>query len=170
MEALSTVTLVTAIWGAVTGTAALVWGIWQFVLAGPRIEAEINQGRLEGNGLSYIHGGNVWDEHQAQYPHPIVVIEARNKGRSPVDVTDVSVDLGKVSVGQKPYSLGDSPTLPHRLEPGSNALWLVDLEPVARATAVNVKVMKSDASARARIDLGTGKRVTSANRLTIPHG
>lgn len=153
--------------GAVTGTAALIWGVWQFVLAGPRITAEIEEGRLAQWGQALISGGPAWAMRDPEYPHPVVVVRARNKGRSPVDISRIGVELEKIVFNQI-HGLADSPELPHRIEPGSVATWLMDLRDVSAAVYASSKTLGGGQSARARVELATAKVVTSGKDLRIP--
>jgi len=163
---LESITLTTAIVGAVTGSVALVWTVWQFVLAGPRVKAEILEGRMGTDG--FMRGGSAWAMSEGP-PVFVLVVRARNRGRAPITVNAAGIELdGGMIVSQPPHP-GIGQTLPHRLEAGTSAEWAVELDPVIAAFRVNAQLaMSTKPRVRANIELATGKVATSRKWLSLP--
>jgi hypothetical protein len=134
-------TLAVAIFGAVTGAVALGVQIVSFLLSGPRVKVSASANLHTGNGLWFLG------------------ISAANVGRSPVTIQGVGLKLE----GDKHIPVGGflpayhGPDLPHRLEPGAEASWLVQPEPPL-ATA---RKEGERGVVRVYANLATGKRVVS---------
>ncbi|HET6908041.1 MAG TPA: hypothetical protein VFH54_01780 [Mycobacteriales bacterium] len=108
-------TLGVAIFGAVTGAVAIAVQVVQFTFSGPRVKV---------NASANLHSANMlW----------FLGIGAANVGRAPVTVQSIGVQLGggkHIPVGALIQPIYSGPPLPHRLEPGDEANWLVQPEPL----------------------------------------
>jgi len=159
MTTLQIITLVTAIVGAVTGTAALVWGVWQFVLSGSRVKVEIDLCRLEGGLL--VGGRRAWVDPSSSVRGMFVRVRVRNRGRFAVDVTGVTVNVGALIAVFPLEDSGLNPFTPHRLNGGSTQDWLFGRDDVLSA----LDAVKESAGPRPLVrgiaNLGTGKSVRS---------
>ena len=134
--------------------ASLCWQVAQHRLSGPRVQAELLwggvahdravTGPIRGTMEAFRHTG---------VDTAVFAIKGRNQGRLPIDITGFKVEMR----GGYGYSLPGwhpNPTLPHRLESGSEATFFVPLEEVQRAIKV----------------FGEGRRVQIRGHLDLASG
>lgn len=148
---LQIVTLILGIIGSGTGLIALCWNITQFMLGGHRIKVYATYGcEIDGDQLRATPPKIV--------ATPNITVRIANIGRAPVTVRDLDicpVGSGKSSVS---WTQWKGPSLPHRLEQGSEAHWLLrdvpTLEGMLRAGNHNL-------ACRMGAVLATGRTVLS---------
>lgn len=93
----------------------------------------------------------------------MVTIEAMNIGRSPVEVVSWGLDLPDGQFIMAQQFPGNTP-VPHTLEGGHRALWMVPLA----ALATQPRVMQHDPlKARGFVRLANGKRKRSESPVEI---
>jgi hypothetical protein len=140
-------TLGVAIFGAVTGAVAIGVQVVSFVVSGPRVKATASANLHTGNRLWFLG------------------ICVANVGRAPVTIQGVGVQLS----GNKHIPVGGflrayiGPELPHRLEPGAEASWLVQPEPLLET----VRREGEQGVVRVYANLATGKRVFSGTKQDL---
>ena len=168
MTALEVVTLVTAIVGAVTGTGALVWGVSQYLLTGPRVKVNIKEARLGMGG--YVSGPGSWRTDDPQFFEPMLAVEVVNHGRAPTTVEAVAIRFAnKIEYRDLDSYGGANKSTPHRLEEHSSATWLIDLRAAQATVDVSTRVLKQpDRRVWGRASLSTGKTVLSTSTINVP--
>lgn len=122
-------TLAIAVLGLVLSVVNTAWQVRQHVLSGARVDVALRWG---GMGQGRVASGPVQGSlestmRNAGVDTPVFVVRGANGGRSPVDVTDFSVQLeggGAMSLAGADYN----PSLPHRLEPGSSVSFMLPLD------------------------------------------
>lgn len=163
---LDIVTLILAIVGVVTGIIALVWQAVEFRLSGPRVVLEVTEALVLPNGA--VFGPGVWTATSTGSDGaPDIAVTATNKGRAPVTVQGVRLDLpaGNFLITGSRHS---SPSLPHRLEASESATWFADLRVVAAVATTAVSLGATNTPVKASAELGDGRRVTSKKSLMLP--
>jgi len=134
-------TLGVAALGVLLGGASLLWQIVLFRLTGSRVKL------LTIRAVAAI---------DAQTTVRLVGIRAANKGRTPVAVTGIGF-LPQGTDHQLTLlwpRLFGGPKLPHTLDTGQEASWLIPEDEVKQTLTEN----QWGPSIRAYVDLGTGKR------------
>jgi hypothetical protein len=111
-------TLTIAIIGAVTGVGSLAWQVVAFTQSGPRVNVTAFQALLMGGG------SDADDWH--------VNVTAFNSGRAPVTVKGWGFRMPNGKAIHMISNLSLSASLPHRLEPGSDANWYMPTAEVQR--------------------------------------
>ena len=156
---MSVVTLVIAVLGLVLSVVSIGWQIAQHVLSGPRVGVELLWG---GMGSDRVATGPVRGSldafRHAGVSEPIYAVKGRNRGRLPIDVTGFTVEMegaGGYSVaGWRP-----NPTLPHRLDSGSEVAFYVPLTDMTKA--IEVLGERYRGRLRGRLDLASGSAAFS---------
>lgn len=167
---LDIVTLVTAIVGAVSGVGALLWGVSQYWLVGPRITVVVAEAWV---GAGILTGPEAWTRHRndGQFPVPAVAVEVVNKGRQPTTITSVEVVLSNGLSYRDLDGLGISPPLSYRLDAHEAATWLVEFRAVWASVETSREVLGTiDRVVTARVKLATGKAIRSGQSIRIPGG
>jgi hypothetical protein len=138
--------LILGIIGAVTGVAALAWQVISWRQSGAVVAVTARQ----ASPVSGDHAGE-----------QLVIVSARNSGRSPVTVNGWGLRLlgGGAMVSFNPVP-GSSP-MPLRLEPGADGSWLLPTHEVARFCAER-GVRQQDMIAF--VDLADGRRIRAKER------
>lgn len=156
------VTLVIAVLGLVLALASLGWQVAQHVLSGPRVSVELLWGGMGADRV--VAGpvqGNLDSFRYAGVTQPIFSVKGRNRGRLPVDVTGYTVEME----GAGGYGLAGwapNPSLPHRLDSGSEVAFYVPLEDIQRAVEA---LDRYRGRLRGRLDLASG---TAAHSDWVP--
>jgi hypothetical protein len=151
------VTLVIAVFGAVTGAASLGWSVASHVLTGGRVKVELlaawsGEGTMLTTPLKRTP--MVPDRRFVFEPH--LAVRVRNTGRLPVAVEQWGISLGPVSVGHAQHRANEP--VPKVLNPGESKTWLVPLEDVVKAAAaIEHATGQRTGAFRAKVSLGTGK-------------
>ena len=140
-------TLGVAVFGAVTGAVAIGVQVVSFVLSGPRVKVTASANFHTGNRLWFLGIGTA------------------NVGRGPVTIQGVGVQLG----GGKHIPVGGflpayvGPELPYRPEPGAEATWLVQPEPLLET----VRREGEPGVVRVYANLASGTRVSSQTKQDL---
>lgn len=156
---MTVVTLVIAVLGLVLSVVSLGWQVAQHLLSGPRVRVELLWG---GMGVDRVVTGPVRGSldafRHAGVSDPIFAVKGRNRGRLPIDVTGFTVEME----GAGGYSLAAwarNPSLPYRLDSGSEVSFYVPLTDVT--TAIDVLGKRFRGRLRARLDLASGGEASS---------
>jgi hypothetical protein len=172
VSTLDIITLVVAIAGLGLAVASLIWQAATFVLSGSRVKIQLKRGFLgspQGVGpVSRVTAPlDATADHAATmaaqgFHQELLVVDVRNVGRLPVDITSVDGYLSSGWGFSEPGLYNEQ--LPYRLEPGSKQAWHVPIEYFRKAL-----VMRGIASEEAFmvVGLGTGKAVRTRQRLRI---
>ena len=162
------VTLVIAVVGLVLSVASLCWQVAQHRLSGPRVRAELLWGGIaHDRAVTGPIKGTLEVFRHAGVDTPVIAVKGRNHGRLPIDVTGFTVEMD----GGGGYSLPGwrfNPSLPHRLESGSEVTFYLPLEDVERAVTVFGRVYRG--RLRGRLDLAAGDPAASAWVAFPPNG
>lgn len=164
-------TLLVAVLGVILSVASLVWQAATYLLEGPRVKVELRVGAASFSG-GYAHQPVKpgWQRGLAEMAaqgmtQGLLVVLVRNIGRHPTSVLRYSgVTDGGVKFGLTSAPPG-CPSLPHRLEPHSEALFyleLADAHAVVDATAATAKRARA---IRIEVELGNGRTVTTKEKL-----
>jgi hypothetical protein len=118
--------------------ASLTWQVITHALSGDRVVVQLGTSIPVG-AIDYLPNCRS--------------ITAQNRGRTPVSVTSIALDVGKgLSAQIATHLVGPlSDPLPIRLEPGASASW-------AYPISVDDEVRQSHPRRRAVVSLGTGRR------------
>lgn len=162
MSGLDLITLVVATIGAVTGVAALGWGIAQHMLSGARVRVSLVGGWFMNGGIAAGPLATIQRPNEL-LGEAVVGVVVRNVGRLPATVTVWGVKAGKLSFHSYDYQQFN-PTIPHRVEAGEEATWYVPASSVVATVHASTEVL-GDGQLTARVVLGTGKEITSKPRL-----
>jgi hypothetical protein len=153
--------------------AALLWAVWQWVLSGPRVRAELAmEMKIGGSSVrrpeprygrwmpAVLRGLKPWvgPVLPASVPYGMswVVIVAINQGRLPVDIAHVRVET---SAGSYWSSSSEDSDLPFRLEPHSQKEWRVAIADAENWTRNAESKKRNSARFRGALTLGSGKVV-----------
>jgi hypothetical protein len=173
-------TLVIAVFGAVLGTASLVWQFASHVLTGGRISVELRVGVMRDSGSDLITGmptdlaggAELWRRVAEQgYTRPVITVRVRATGRMPVTVERWYLVCSPARTASlfKPrrrrryitelttiVSIG--PELPHRLDAGGSEMWSMPALDVLSFAETSKKVFKLSAVyVTAKVELGDGR-------------
>lgn len=157
LTALDIVTLVVALIGAITGVAALAWGVAQHRLTGARVKVALVGGWAMGGGLASGPLDTIRRPDGAG--DAVVGVQVRNVGRLPAVVTVWGVRAGKASCHSEAFS-SFNPPLPKRIEVGEELTWYLPADMVATHARVTGQVLGNNRLS-ARVVLGTGEEITS---------
>jgi hypothetical protein len=171
---LELITLVVAIFGAITGAAAIAVQVGQFIVAGPRVRVSVLPGfygvagNLVGPAGGYP-GGKNWSNRVEGFDVPAVIVEVRNIGRMPTDIETWDLEVG----GGMRISLHNLPAhnapLPYRLEAKAQRRWFVPLDTVrATVRASETVVGRETRFVVGRVILGDGRTVRSSRNASLP--
>jgi hypothetical protein len=164
VDALEIVTLVVAIVGAVTGVAALVWEAATFVLSGSRVKVALTHAWLGGGGVVTGPLGEIGKQPpDERFPVEALGVEVRNVGRLQASVTGCAIEVGPVAISA---FVPHNEPLPHRLDIGEENTWFVEVAQIHAAVSAAVRTF-GPVEIRARASLGTGKRITSRNSISL---
>ncbi len=122
MANLDQLTVVAAWWGAITGSATLLFEFFKYIRGGPRLSVKVLPGmRLAGDFSHEFGSGCGWED------WPLIRIDAVNQGNSPTTVKLVAIHffrsrihklLGKPIGREFCQALPIGPPLPILLAPG----------------------------------------------------
>jgi hypothetical protein len=142
--ALDWFTLAIAVVGATTGIASLVWQAWAFIRSGPNVVVKAS--------------GGVTSFRPDNSPDMIFIVEARNVGRSPCQVSGWGLDFpdGRQYVQFRPVP--GSTSVPYTIEGGHCARWLV---PMAHLSEVPELLTDDPVRVKGFVHLGNGERIVS---------
>ncbi|SRR6266567_2577895 len=143
MDAFAVATLIIAVLGLVLSVASLTWQAATFVLSGSRVRADLKHGAANAGGV--VHGppgSQPLASLAAQgFTEEVIGVQVRNEGRLATTIDKVEASLAN---GLKVNLFGalPGPSLPHRLEPQSSAVWFMPAAPVRAAVAASAQVLK----------------------------
>lgn len=153
------VTLVIAVVGLILSVASLCWQIAQHRLSGPRVRVELLWGGIaHDRAVTGPIQGTLEVFRHAGVDTAVVAVKGRNHGRLPIDITGFTVEMD----GGGGYSLPGwqpNPSLPHRLESGSEVTFYVPFEDLQAAVAVFQSAFRG--RLRGRLDLAAGDPAAS---------
>lgn len=165
-------TLVIAIIGLILAVVSLLWQAATFVLSGPRVKVRLREGirgdhggALLGPIENYTADGLAALTAQGYSEH-VLGIEVVNTGRLPATIRTWGLRFGNRAVYT--HNLDPrNPPLPHRLEPATSEVWYVPVANLQELQGDFVDQSREAATARADVDLATGKTVSSRDGFTI---
>lgn len=151
--------------GFVISVILAVWAFAQWRLTGARIWVRMHPGLLGEYTLQHSTADwkNLADSANEGWHREVAVIEVENPGRTPVTVSAVGLDFGRVKrwrlwrhtivPAYLSYSGNDVTTeLKVRLEPFDRAVWIVDpwgqLQPVSTRAGIHHRPVRVRATAR----------------------
>jgi len=165
---LSLAALIVSIVSLVLAVASITWQAASFHLAGSRVKVTLKKGAAGSGNLVLGHvqvpTESMEDLAAQGIGEPVIAIEARNVGRLGVSVVawGVVLENGFEFIQSEPV-LGNK-AMPHRMDAGDLARWSAPLAPVKAA----VRVSENEAlNVWMYVELGTGRRVTTKERLLI---
>ena len=147
--------------GTVLATASVVWQFAQHRLTGPRIRVDLRWGGLTSQGsLTGPMKTSLETFRVAGVVQPMFAVVVRNVGRTPINVQGYGVAVPSGASVSQPGNRFD-PTLPHRLEGGSQATFHVELRLVEGLVGITAAAGERLAL-RAVVDLGNGTSTRGA--------
>jgi hypothetical protein len=164
-------TLVVAIIALCVSTATLTWQIVLYLLGASRPKVELRIGGMNEMGaMTAPIGGIDLDQLVRQgYETLVLAVEVQNRGRLAVSITAWRIAFDNAASYTQPnWAPNDRVALPHRLEPGAEAIFLCPLSEVNVAARALRKSSKPPKSCRASVSFGTGKTVRSKTRMALP--
>lgn len=135
--ALDVATLILAVIGTVTGLGSLGWLVLAHRLTGPRVKVTLRAGydNPDGEFVTLPIDSFPTLAQPESHPRAIVVVQAKNLGRSPIQIVTWWVEVGdgdaKVVAGRDPKN-----PLPHLLGPGEAYFGSVELTTVQNVLAL----------------------------------
>lgn len=156
-------TLIVAIIALVLSVSSLTWQIVQFLLAGSRVEAELQMGLLYPAG-AILHPALAtidWAQLMSLGSRQVLAVVVRNKGRLGVTVTSWQFMLG-----DHPYfpaANEGSVDLPYRLEPGAAVQLLYYFDKLSGALNTLGRLGVTQAKILGQAHLGNGRTATTKN-------
>lgn len=164
------ITLIVAIAGLTLAVVSLGWQAATFVLTGPRVKVNLQQGALGPGGavVGPVDAGmSATELAQQGFTEPILAIEVVNVGRMPTTVTGWHAEFENGMKFTNPqYPL--NPALPFRLEPQSKATWYVEARSVhATVSASHASGVTKAASQEVRMSVDLTNRKTIKTRQGI---
>lgn len=146
-------------------------GVYSFYASGSWVKVETYYAIHNGNSLLRLKNSDV-DNFPFAYvnsdSHPVLVVRARNLGRSPISVEGVEIvnTLGNALPYVGEPHVGNY--LPQALQPGSSKYWQIDLEGVLAVSEGDGQTHKP-LSIRAQISLAnnTKKKTQWINHKTL---
>ncbi len=166
---MDTVTLVIAVVGLVLSVASLTWQVSTFLLSGARVRCELRHvGVAPGRTWASVPPRNPLrlppELTEQGFTDERLAVIARNVGRLPVSVERYALMFGAgINFGSvRPES--HEPQLPHRLEPGEQATWMLSL---AEARDIVSHARKGPQRAWMTVELGNGKTVRTRETAVI---
>ncbi|MFC0674569.1 phosphoribosylamine--glycine ligase [Brachybacterium hainanense] len=174
METESVALLVSAL-SLVLAALALGWQIAQYLLSAGRPKATLLHGLVSPSGVysgTVRADGNGFDlgglRGQGTSGFDAVGIQVTNHGRAPVIIESVKLLPRGGAMSLVPVGERVGPDLPHKLEPGANASWFLDLDHAARLAAASREVLKERVSGvYMTAQLGTGRTVRTRQTLRV---
>jgi len=174
METESVALLVSAL-SLVLAALALGWQIAQYLLSAGRPKATLLHGLVSSSGAysgPVRADGRGFDldglRRQGTSGFEVVGIQVTNHGRAPVIIESVKLLPRGGALSLTPVGERVGPDLPHKLEPGANASWFVDLGHAGRLAAAAREVLnKQVAGVYMTAHLGTGKTVRTSRTLRV---
>lgn len=174
METESVALLVSAL-SLVLAALALGWQIAQYLLSAGRPKAtllhglvsasEAYSGPVRADGKGFDLDGL---RRQGMGGFEAVGIQVTNHGRAPVIIESVKLLPRGGAMSLIPIGERVGPDLPHKLEPGANTSWFLDLDHAVPLTAASREVLKERISGvYMTAQLGTGKTVTTRQTLRV---
>jgi hypothetical protein len=127
--------------GAITiSLATLGWSVLVFRLSGPRVKLTLLLGALGRGGIVSIRKLEAFNFgllRSQGFDEALLGVEVSNVGRMPTDVTDFGAKFTR-GFGFSLPGYPANPSLPHRMEPHSQARWYIPLAHIlATAAAVS---------------------------------
>jgi hypothetical protein len=155
------VTLLIAVFGAVTGAASLAWSIASHVLSGGRVAVDLRGGWAGPSNLITAPLARKTIQPDRNFVNePVLAVQARNTGRLPVSVEGWAVKFGELSLGHVDHYANDP--LPRVLNVGESATWIVPLQPLLAAYSAALETgMGAQETLRGTVSLGSGKARTT---------
>jgi len=156
-------------------TASLTWQVATFKLSGSRVKATLKVGGLGVGGALTAPVKGDWSKMLRQlaqqgYGTPCLAAEVSNVGRLAVDVVRCTAVFSN-GMAFDPASHPANPPRDTRLDHGQAKTWFVELVPlqaaVDAAAAVGLAKSAGPQEVRMRVELGTGRFVTTRECLTI---
>ena len=156
----------------VLAAAALTWQVLTFLFTGARVKAELQVGAMGSSGVAIGPPSTAMTPQalaEQDFDTPVLAVRVRNIGRMSVNVERVAIRLEPSKLEFR-IDWGPNPTMPYRLEPQSSALWYFQFQQVLALgrTAVSSGVSQVPNVAHGRAHLGSGKRVDTPERITLP--
>lgn len=174
METESVALLVSAL-SLVLAALALGWQIAQYLLSAGRPKATLLHG-LVSHSEAYSGpvsvDGKGFDldglRSQGMSGFEAVGIQVTNHGRAAVIIESVKLLPRGGTMSLIPVRERVGPDLPHKLEPGANASWFLDLGHAERLAAASREVIKERVSGvYMTAQLGNGKTVRTRQTLRV---
>lgn len=174
METESVALLVSAL-SLILAALALGWQIAQYLLSAGRPKAtllhglvsssEAYSGPVRADGRGFDLDGL---RRQGMSGFEAVGIQVTNHGRAPVIIESVKLLPRGGAMSLTPIGERVGPDLPHKLEPGANASWFLDLGHAVRLAAASREVLKERVTGvYMTAQLGTGKTVRTPQTLRV---
>lgn len=174
METESVALLISAL-SLVLAALALGWQIAQYLLSAGRPKAtlihglvsasEAYSGPVRADGKGFDLDGL---RRQGMGGFEAVGIQVTNHGRAPVIIESVKLLPRGGVMSLTPVGERVGPDLPHKLEPGANASWFLDLDHAGTLAAASREVLKERISGvYMTAQLGTGKTIRTRQTLRV---
>jgi hypothetical protein len=172
MEAGTVALLISAV-SLVLAGLSLGWQIAQWLLSAGRPKAVLLHGVWQGSGAYTAvvkQGGSPLDiaglNRQGIVGPQVVGIQITNHGRAPVTVVRVTLRARGGTLSLVPLTELLGPSLPHRLEPGTNSIWYVDASNAITLAESSRDVLHQKVSGvYMTAELGTGKEIRTPQTL-----
>ncbi len=149
-----------AIIALAVSSSTLTWQVLQFLLSSSRPKVYLGLGAVRGNQLASGRLGvaRIDDLLTQGFDTPVATVRVHNRGRMAVSVTSWGIDFrGGMGLSNLGHSANDHSPLPHRLDPGAEAQWVLPLQDVHALLDGMRDLGRAPSQCRARIGLGTGK-------------
>ncbi|OOC52613.1 hypothetical protein NOSIN_01195 [Nocardiopsis sinuspersici] len=164
-------TFVIAVVAVVTAAVSLTWNVLSWLFSGGLAKVELDDGVIHANGTTYAltERGEPVDPSvtKAGFTRRALFVTVRSKGRLPVTVAQWHLKLPKHKYVEMNSLHG--PSLPHRLEPGEQAMWAIEVDEqmlsILRDDRAWAKV--DDVEVYAVVSLGSGKEIKTPQRITF---
>lgn len=155
--------------------SSLGWQVAQWLLSGGRPKAVLLHGVLDGSAAlsgPVARGGeriDVGNLRRQGYEGPEALgLQVTNHGRAPIVVDRVTIRARGGVMSFVPIGVLIGAELPHKVEPGANNSWYVELAHAHRLASSSREVLHERVTGvYMTAELGTGKSVKTYAALTI---
>jgi hypothetical protein len=170
ITALDLITLGIAVFGALTGLAALLWQIAQHALTGPRIQVALKSAMLGPGGAVVAREDRAWSQAEALAPNgystPAYAVSVINRGRFPASVDSIVLTVGG-GMGFRPIGELLGSQLPCSIDGGGAETWYVNAQSVWATEEASVGVLGTPRrGVMASATLADG-RVSKSRRIPV---
>jgi len=138
-------TTILAVVGVVLALASLGWQAFSFYISGSRVAVDLRPGMTDPLGTTAVTSPGPISPAQLNttqrqgFTRPTIAVEVRNSGRSPTNITSVSVAYDNGATYSETHL---DPSLPFRLDAESEKTWYFETGRVA-AYAEAVKAARN---------------------------